>query len=66
LEFPTIYITGWLKKFADLKIMLAGKKFSTNKELIAETEAYFEATEKSYYKNGIEWYRQLHNFAFSY
>jgi hypothetical protein len=34
--------------------MLAGKKFSTNEEVIAETEAYFEAKEKSYCKNGIE------------
>jgi hypothetical protein len=33
--------------------MLAGKKFSTNEEVIAETEAYFEAILKSYYKNGI-------------
>jgi hypothetical protein len=40
--------------FADLKWMLAGKKFSTNQEVITETEAYFEAMSKSYYKNGIE------------
>jgi [histone H3]-lysine36 N-dimethyltransferase SETMAR len=40
--------------FADLKRMLAGKKFSTNEEAIAETEAFFEAKEESYYKNGIE------------
>lgn len=40
--------------FADLKRMLAGKKFSTNEEVISESEAYFEAKEKSYYKNGIE------------
>lgn len=40
--------------FADLKRMLAGKKFKTNNEVIAETEAYFEAKDKSYYKNGIE------------
>ncbi|XP_031630281.1 histone-lysine N-methyltransferase SETMAR-like [Contarinia nasturtii] len=40
--------------FADLKRMLAGKKFSTNEQVIAETEAYFEDKEKSYYKNGIE------------
>jgi hypothetical protein len=39
---------------ADLKRMLAGKKFSTNEEVIAETEAYFEAMSKLYYKNGIE------------
>jgi [histone H3]-lysine36 N-dimethyltransferase SETMAR len=40
--------------FADLKRMLAGKKFFTNQEVIAEIEAYFEAMSKSYYKNGIE------------
>jgi len=40
--------------FADLKRMLAGKKFSSDEEVIAETEAYFETREKSYYKNGIE------------
>jgi [histone H3]-lysine36 N-dimethyltransferase SETMAR len=40
--------------FADLKRMLAGKKFSTYEEVIAKTEAYFESISKSYYKNGIE------------
>ncbi|VVC40054.1 Hypothetical protein CINCED_3A010488 [Cinara cedri] len=40
--------------FSDLKRTLTGKKFSTNEEVIAETEAYFEAKDKSYYKNGIE------------
>jgi hypothetical protein len=40
--------------FADHKKMLAGKKFSTNEEVISGTEAYFETKEKSYYKNGIE------------
>lgn len=40
--------------FADLKRMLAGKKFKTDEEVIAVTEAYFEAKDKSYYKNGIE------------
>jgi hypothetical protein len=33
--------------FADLKRMLAGKKFSTNEEVIVETEAYFETISKS-------------------
>jgi [histone H3]-lysine36 N-dimethyltransferase SETMAR len=33
--------------FAYLKRMLAGKNFSTNEEVIAETEAYFEAISKS-------------------
>jgi hypothetical protein len=40
--------------FADLKRTLAGKKFSTNEEAIVETEAYFEAIFKSYFKNGIK------------
>lgn len=34
--------------------MLAGKKFRSNEEVIAETEAYFEAKDKSFYKSGIE------------
>ena len=42
----------WL--FADLKKMLQGKRFGSNEELIAETEAYFEAKDKSFYKHGIE------------
>ncbi|KAF7267980.1 hypothetical protein GWI33_018842 [Rhynchophorus ferrugineus] len=37
-----------------LKTMLAGKNFSSNEEVIVETEAYFEAKDKSNYKNGIE------------
>ncbi|KAF7276706.1 hypothetical protein GWI33_009901 [Rhynchophorus ferrugineus] len=40
--------------FPNLKRMLAGKTFSSNEEVIAETDAYFEAKDKSYYKNGIE------------
>jgi len=35
--------------FADLKIMLQGKRFGSS-EVIAETEAYFEAKDKSFYK----------------
>ncbi|GJQ75643.1 hypothetical protein Trydic_g17720 [Trypoxylus dichotomus] len=31
--------------------MLAGKKFRTNEEVIAETEAYFEAKDKSFYES---------------
>ncbi|GFX11988.1 hypothetical protein TNCV_2997721 [Trichonephila clavipes] len=34
--------------------MLAGQKFRADEEVIAETEAYFEAKDKLYYKNGIE------------
>ena len=36
----------WL--FADLKKMLQGKRFGSNEEVIAETEAYFEAKDKSF------------------
>ena len=40
--------------FADLKKMLKGKRFSSDDEVIAATEAYFEAKDKSFYKKGIE------------
>ncbi|KAM8718589.1 hypothetical protein ACLKA7_001318 [Drosophila subpalustris] len=40
--------------FSDLKRMLAGKKFSADEEVIVETEAYFEAKDERYYKNGIQ------------
>ena len=42
----------WL--FADLKKMLQRKRFGSNEEVIAETEAYFEAKDKQIYKHGIE------------
>ena len=37
----------WL--FADLKKMLQGKRFGFNKKVIAETEAYFESKDESFY-----------------
>ena len=40
--------------FASLKRMFQGKRFGSNEEVIAETEAYFEAKNKSFYKKGIE------------
>jgi [histone H3]-lysine36 N-dimethyltransferase SETMAR len=43
-----------LSLFADLKRMLAAKKFGANQEVITKTDSYFEAMSKSYYKNGIE------------
>ena len=33
--------------------MLQGKKFSSDDEVIATTEAYFEAKDKLFYKKGI-------------
>ena len=38
----------WL--LVDLKRMLQGKRFSSNEEVIWETEAYFEAQDNSFYK----------------
>lgn len=40
--------------FADLKKMLQGQRFGSDDEIIAATEAYFEAKDKSFYKKGIE------------
>lgn len=40
--------------FANLKKMLSGKKFKSNDEVIAESEAYFEGKDSSFYKKGIE------------
>ena len=34
--------------------MLQGKRFGSNEEVIAETEAYFESKDESVYKKGIE------------
>ena len=46
----------WL--FAHLKRVLPGKRFGSNEEVISETESYFEAKNKSFYKKGIKvaWY----------
>ena len=40
--------------FADLKKTLQGKRFYSKEEVITETNAYFEAKDKSFYKKGIE------------
>ena len=42
----------WL--FAVLKEMLQGKRLGYNEEVIAETKAYFESKDESFYKEGIE------------
>ena len=42
----------WL--FADLKRILRGKRLGFNEEVISETEAYFEAKYKSFFKKSIE------------
>ena len=42
----------WL--FVHLNKMLQGMNESSNEEMIAETEAYLESKDKSFYKKGIE------------
>ena len=49
----------WL--FADLKRKLQGKRFGSNEEMIAETEAYFESKDESFYKKGFEKVEKLWN-----
>lgn len=40
--------------FPNLKKSLAGQKFESNAEVIAATEAYFAAQEKTYFSDGIK------------
>ena len=40
--------------FPNMKKWLGGKRFTTNEEVIAETEAYFAEFDKSYFLNGIK------------
>jgi len=40
--------------FSNLKRWLQGKRFTSNEEVIAETEAYFEGLDVSYYRKGIK------------
>ena len=40
--------------FPNFKRWLSGKRFNTNGEVIAETTAYFEGLEKSYFSEGIK------------
>ena len=43
---------NWL--FSDLKKMLQGKRFGSNEEVIAETEAYLESKDESFYKKALK------------
>ena len=45
--------------FADLKRMLEGKRFGSNGEVNADTGAYFEAKNKSFYQKSIEMLRSV-------
>jgi len=48
-----IWLPGDYYLFADLKRTSRGKRFGPDEEAIAETEAYFEAKDKSFYEKGI-------------
>jgi len=39
--------------FSSLKKWFKGKRFTTREQLIAETQAYFEGLDKSYYSDGL-------------
>ena len=49
----------WL--FADLKGILQGKRFGSIKKVVWETEVYFEAKDKSFYKKGIKLFEKCCN-----
>jgi len=40
--------------FPNLKKWFGGKRFTTREQLTAETEAYFEGLDKSYYSDGLK------------
>jgi len=40
--------------FSNLKKWFGGKRFITREQLIAETEAYFEGLDKSYYTDDLK------------
>jgi len=40
--------------FPNLKKWFGGKRFTTREQLIAETKAYFEKLDKSYYSDGLK------------
>ena len=44
----------WLLALCWLEEILQGKRFASNKEVIAESEAYFESKDESFYKKDIE------------
>ena len=46
---------------AELRRILQGKRFGSNEEVISETEAYFVANDKSFYKKGIELFKKRWN-----
>ncbi|KAG5347343.1 SETMR methyltransferase, partial [Acromyrmex charruanus] len=51
--------------FPNLKKWLGGKKFTSNEEVIAETEAYFAEFDKSYFSEGLKtWQKRWKSVSF--
>ena len=44
----------WLFLFPNLKKWLGGQRFTSNEEVIAQTDAYFEDLPKSYFLDGLK------------
>ena len=58
--FPDLAFSDyWL--FFDFKRILQGKRFGSNEEVISETEVYFVAKDKSFYKKVIEFLEKCWN-----
>ena len=47
----------WL--FTDLKKKLQGKRFGSNEEVVAETEAYFESNDESFSKKSLNSFKSV-------
>ena len=54
LPYPLDLAPSNYRLFGDLTRLLQEKRFGSNEEVILETEAYFEAKDKEFYKKGIE------------
>ena len=63
-KLPTIFSRSGPQRLLALcwsKKMLQGKRFGSNEEVIAETEAYFESKDEPFYKKGIEKIKKCSN-----
>ena len=54
LPFSPDLAPSELYSFSNLKIWLGGKRFSSNKEVIASVDEYFKGFETSYFSEGIK------------
>ena len=54
LHFEFLLRPSYSPNLAPSNYWLQGKRFGSNKKVISETEVYFEAKDKSFYKKSIE------------